>query len=248
MSAINKFNYSAPEINKKFKSLSLRDFSDQFSALKDYNTIVDNIMTLTGSYNSKSKTDTPTNKPMTPPSLSTGLTDFPTQKSNIFHDLPSAYDQKNLFYPDTLTPTLNRMGSKGMDFNFMNDPNGLKIPNVINNPMNRQPSFQLFNNMPLIKRQGSFEYFDDSNRKKVKTDEIGLPGLMRGDSSLIKPPEFNTQISTKTNNENDELLYNLPIFSKKSSNVSQDGLEPPSLSRFGSAISFMYDKNWGTLF
>lgn len=61
----NRFNYLAPEISKKYKTLSQRDYTDPLNSTKDYNIVVDNIMTLTGSYNSKNKGgNSPTNEPV----------------------------------------------------------------------------------------------------------------------------------------------------------------------------------------
>jgi len=226
ISAINKFNYSAPEINRKFKYLSQRDYTDQFNTTKDYNMIVDSIMTLTGSYNAKPKTET-TTKPMTPPLQAQGTPDLQQQKSAIFHDLPTGpYDQK-VFYQDSLP--MNRQLSKGMSVGgyFDEGPGLVRIPSVLN----RQPSFSnMFNNLPMIKRQGSFEFFDDANRKKVKTDEIN--------NQLTKGTEFNPN----NKNENEELYLPFPMLSKKSSNISNPELDAPPLSRFNSNLSFMYDK------
>jgi hypothetical protein len=234
ISAINKFNYAAPEINRKFKYLSQRDYTDQFSATKDYNMIVDNIMTLTGSYNAKTKENIP-GKPMSPTQQQTtsGPQDLQSQKSTLFHELPSVpYDQKNMYYPENMQ--LNRGLSKGMSIGsyFDEGPNLVRIPSVLN----RNPSIStLFNNnLPMIKRQSSFEFFDDANRKKLKTDEIN--------TQLAKGPEFNTNSNNATRNENEELYLPFPVFSKKSSNVSNPELDAPPLSRFNSNLSFMYDK------
>jgi len=69
--ALQRFNYSAPELNKKYKTLSSRLPNPAQSNLKDYNSLVENIMALTGSYNSKSRTREHQTNAFTPPTLPT---------------------------------------------------------------------------------------------------------------------------------------------------------------------------------
>jgi hypothetical protein len=236
VSAINKFNYSAPEINRKFKYLSQKDYSDPFSSLKDYNMIVDSIMTLTGSYNSKTKGDI---KPMTPPHTQPQTSqELQPQQSKVFHDLPS-YDQKNIFYPQESMGPLSRQLSKNLMSGYYDEPGFVRIPSVINN-LGRQPSLNnLFGGLPIIKRQGSFDFFDDSNRKKVKTDEVPATNnnaaLRREDSTL--KPDFGAK-----QGDNEDFYLPLPGLSKKNSNISDPGMDAPNLSRFNSNLSFLYDK------
>jgi len=105
---------------------------------------------------------------------------------------------------------------------------------------------------PSLLNQGTSNY-EDSLRKKIKVDEnsnTGIPGLqsqpsfMREPSSM-KMPEFQHSFSTMFRPEdfNNMSLPTLPLLSKKSSVLSQGQQEDiPSLSRFQSNLSFLYDK------
>mmetsp|Transcript_25284 Transcript_25284/g.22294 ORF Transcript_25284/g.22294 Transcript_25284/m.22294 type:complete len:139 (+) Transcript_25284:590-1006(+) len=81
-----KFSFQAPEINKKYKALSKRNASDNSTSIKDYNMIVDNIMTLTGSYGPK-KPET-TGRPLTPSHNPGRPEPEPPKQNPIFNDLP----------------------------------------------------------------------------------------------------------------------------------------------------------------
>lgn len=56
---VSQPRFDAIEINVKWKHLCKRDGNDGLENVKDYNHIVDDIMTLTGSYSSKGKVEHP---------------------------------------------------------------------------------------------------------------------------------------------------------------------------------------------
>jgi len=231
LSSINKFNYSAPEINRKFKFLAKKDYNENMSSLKDYNIIVDNIMTLTGTYNNAKKPE-----PATTPKGNNQPTHHPThheqpmpQKSPIFHELHAP--SFPLAREDSFNP-----GFDGL----------VRIPSVINS-LSRQPSLNFFpTGGSFVKRQPTNLDEDDGDKlnKKVKPDQKDLMqpvNLLRGDSTskLVDLSHLNSLMK----DQGDDLLnLALPMLSKKDSAISQTDLEAPSFSRFNSNLSFLYDK------
>jgi len=261
ISSFHKFNYSAPEINRKFKYLSKREYGDNVTSVKDYNMIVDNIMVLTGSYSSKPKIDA---KPMvSPPPVATNT--LSTQKTEIFHELPSLpiIDPKALYETNAM-PSLERGLSRNKTLDFMTESPGVKIPNAMGGGYSRQGSISTFlAGFPLMKRQSSFDFFDELNRKLLKQDTFNLGSALgnasqnAGDqpqankeSSGLKLPSLSNPLSGLLSKAGGgametEELGNLvvPTLSKKSSTVSQQMPDDnPSLSRFNSNFSFLYDK------
>jgi hypothetical protein len=230
VSANNKFNYSALEINKKFRTLSQRDYTDQSSTVRDYNIIVDNIMTLTGSYTSKTSSKEVESKPMQMTMPERPTPSYPV-RPNLFGSLP----QPSTNYGQDRNNSMVDDQNPGFMRGFSNyDSNMMKMPSL----MKQNSSF--LPDLSGMKRQSSFQYFDDQNKKKMK-EESGIPiNMYRLDSYR---PEFGQQMTGGMKNDDD---YNLPMIplSKNPSTVSQDGLpDLPNLSRFQSNVSFMLDKD-----
>jgi len=254
ISSFHKFNYSAPEINRKFKYLSKREYGDNVTSVKDYNMIVDNIMVLTGSYSSKPKIDA---KPMVSPPPATTSNNLSSQKTEIFHELPSLpiIDPKVLYHEGSALPSLERGLSRNKTLDFMTESPGVKIPNAMGGGYSRQGSISTFlAGFPLMKRQNSFDFFDELNRKLLKQDTFNLGSL---GANTNQPTTADSQSNKESSGlkipnpiggllkTDAEELGNLvvPTLSKKSSTVSQQMPEEnPSLSRFNSNFSFLYEK------
>jgi hypothetical protein len=253
ISSFHKFNYSAPEINRKFKYLSKREYGDNVTSVKDYNMIVDNIMVLTGSYSSKPKIDA---KPMVSPPPANISNNHASQKTEIFHELPSLpiIDPKILYHEGSAMPSLERGLSRNKTLDFMTESPGVKIPSAMGGGYSRQGSISTFlAGFPLMKRQNSFDFFDELNRKLLKQDtfNLGSLGANANQTSSADLPSNKESSGLKIPNPillksaDAEELGNLvvPTLSKKSSTVSQQMPEEnPSLSRFNSNFSFLYEK------
>jgi len=259
LSSFHKFNYSAPEINRKFKFLSKRDYGDQTNTIKDYNMLVDNIMLLTGSYNSKPK---PELKPLA------NANDMPVvetsrspqlEKPKLFPDLnlQPILEAKN--FNAEISPLagfgLDRTFTRTKTLDLFTESPGVKIPNAMGGGnYSRQGSISnFFTSFPLLKRQNSFEFFDELNRKLLKQDTLSFPSFgnpsamneevndTTNQTASVKKETTNIQRNTLIKQGDFEELMNiaLPMLSKKSSNISQQAPEElPSFSRLNSAFSF----------
>jgi len=241
VSYYHKFNYSALEINRKFRQLSQREVEEPQNGLKDYNIIVDSIMNLTGSYKSK-----------IPPKGAQNMSQIQPTPTPLFASLqmtpmmtPMIDTKPMSLFPDSTLDGLTRLGlpsityersvsrSKGMEVSF----DGFELPEI--EPFSRQTS-------------SSNLLGEDSLRKKQKLNNqqanttsgfTGLNNLFR-DNSLFK--EFNNLFGNtsgnalKSNEIEDFLAMNgpLPALSKRSSTASQAIIEEqPSLFRFHSNMS-----------
>lgn len=237
VSYYHKFNYSALEINRKFRQLSQREVEEPQNGLKDYNIIVDSIMNLTGSYKSK-----------IPPKAGQMTSQIQPTPTPLFASLQMTpiVETKPLF-PDTTLAGLSALGlpsityersvsrSKATAVEVSFD--GFELPEI--EPFSRQTS-------------SSNLLGEDSLRKKQKMNNslanttsgfTGLNNLFR-DNSLFK--EFNNLFGNtagntlKSNEIEDFLVMNnpLPTLSKRSSTASQAIIEDqPSLFRFHSNMS-----------
>jgi len=252
ISSFHKFNYSAPEINRKFKYLSKREYGDSFTTIKDYNMIVDNIMILTGSYSSKAKADV---KPASsPPNVNDSTPSYLTQKSEIFQDVAAntiIIDPKT-FYPEpSNVHAFERSLSRTKTLDFMTESPGVKIPNAMGSGYSRQGSISnFFANFPILNRQSSFEFFDELNRKLLKQDTFNFKNNNDApDTTRSNSGSLNQSLVKKDNSESKQMeteeIGNLviPLLSKKSSIASQQmPEEQPSFSRFNSSFSFILEK------
>jgi len=214
--------------------------------------IVDNIMVLTGSYSSKPKIDA---KPMVSPPPATINNNLSSQKTEIFHELPSLpiIDPKILYHEGSAMPSLERGLSRNKTLDFMTESPGVKIPSAMGGGYSRQGSISTFlAGFPLMKRQNSFDFFDELNRKLLKQDTFNLGSLGANANATLADSQSNKESSglkipnpILLKSTDAEELGNLvvPTLSKKSSTVSQQMPEEnPSLSRFNSNFSFLYEK------
>src|SRR5437870_2324563 len=115
----------------------------------------------------------------------------------------------------------------------------------------------------LLKRQNTFEFFDELNRKLLKQDTLtGIPANLSSNSAppvmshvfpkvdmSMKLPDLTNCLTGLFNKQSDlpedPPSFALPILSKKSSVISQQAPdELPSLSRFNSSCSFLLEKSW----
>lgn len=202
-------------------------------------------MTLTGSYNSKSKVPERTApQPLNPaPTRSPNI--LLSQRSQVFQDLlPQGFiDPKAFNLENCLALGFDKGFSRSMTLQS-EDEN--PKPQTSAHSYNRQGSLsQLLTNFSALKRQESFELTDKA-KKKLKLDNVNsdTDGGIK-DSQSSKPAEnvgFTSNISSQNEGED---LFNLamPTLSKKASNVSQAMPEEmPTFSRFNSNLSFLYDK------
>ena len=226
------------EINRKFKHLAKRNNSDQATTLKDYNVLVETIMSLTGSYNSKSKIQD------SAPSLQSQYQNLLTsQRNQIFNFFPQqSFDSKVLYSEGPLSIGVEKGFSRQMTIEST-DSQALKSQ-IPFSGFSRQSSFsQFLTNFTGLKRQDSYELNDKGNKKKIKWETP--PGDSQETDDLNKEnPTLKQNDSGGGGNQNDGeefLNLNLPTFRKKASNISQPPDELPSLTRFNSNLSFLYD-------
>ena len=168
--SLQKFNYSATEMNKKFKVLAKREYNDRLAAPKDYNMMVDSIMSLTGSYNSKSKAEYAVPQSTQAQIQRQNQRNATPQKSQIFHDLAPGAETKPLL-PENLLSGFNKGLSRQLtlesndDFGFR--PTGNQNASIYS----RQGSLsQLLTTFSALKRQDSYDLNDKGLRKKIKWD------------------------------------------------------------------------------
>jgi len=265
-----RFNYSLPEINRKFRHLAKKDLTGYQSSVKDYNMMVDEIMGLTGSYTARTK------EPRAHGHIQSYedpmLTAFENPKIQSFHDMPFQQQQPIISEPKPMQMQgginlSNQYGfsdranfNKPTTYDF-GEPGLIKVPSFLQNlSMKKEPSINtLLAQLPMTTKQPSLlnqgtSNYEDSLRKKIKIDEnsnTGLPGFQSQPSfmrepSTMKMPEFQHSFSSMFRPEdfNNMSLPTLPLLSKKSSVLSQGQQEDiPSLSRFQSNLSFLYENN-----
>lgn len=248
VSSFHKFNYSAPEINRKFKHLSKREYGEHSTSIKDYNMIVDNIMTLTGSYSSKSKIDTKI--PEVQPSTITQSSHTPTQKHEIFHE-QTTLDTKPSSQEPLSAQSVGLSLPRTKTIDFLAESSGLKIPSAFS----RQNSISnFFSGFSSLQRQNSFDLLDEFQKKLRKQDtsstdisstnsNVVLQPIPRKDTSALKLPDLSALTGLFKSGEADDILnIALPILSKKSSLASQQPPDDlPSFTRYNSTLSFIYD-------
>lgn len=261
--------------------------------------MVDEIMGLTGSYTTRAKETRHTGHQTPYMEPSSMISCSAPQKTQIFHDLPSEtiYQEAKPLQGGTGTPYLeDKSYPKLQPSDSFADTNVMRMPSFLKE-FSRQPSFSaLLANLPMTRRQPSFDNYDDMVKKKVKPDESHInttassvpsfqnqssnfqqqptlqnqqsyqnlsfqnqptlqnqqsyqnqtvlqnqPSFLR-DSSTLNPPQLNTSFSSLFKHD-DLLNMNLPMLSKKASRLSNEAEDLPSLSRFQSNLSFLYDNN-----
>jgi len=206
-----RFNYSLPEINRKFRYLAKKDLTGYQSSVKDYNMMVDEIMGLTGSYTARTKE--PRSHGHVQPFEDQMLT-FEDTKIQPFHDMP--FQQQPIISepkPLTMPPGMglgnqyyggggstdrfysdNRGGggnfNKQGSFDTPADPGLIKVPSFLQGfSLKKDPSFSnLLSNLPLTTKQPSTLNQGTSNyeeiRKKLKVDENNVPSLQNQPSFM----------------------------------------------------------------
>lgn len=126
----------------------------------------------------------------------------------------------------------------------------MRMPSLIPN-FSRQTSFNnLLAQLPLTRKQPSLDLPEETIKKKVKGDENNVPGLQtqpslfRDFSMGFSRPELQHSFSNifKQEDFGNAGAINLPMLSKKASIVSQEPDDIPTLSRFQSNLSFLYEK------
>ena len=246
---IANFKFNPTELNKKFCMLAQRNLGESEEKTKDYNVIVDSIMSLTGSYSSKTKCEAiPIPSPVVKniphqvlipkvsnrPLSNYELPQFPIKQpseqfiyrnqspfSDFWHDIPNMPSHSD----SQLIPSETDLA---------------RLPSFITkNYTNRSFTGELFANQLLAKRQSlnnnefEFEFF---RGKKAKVEGSVCSAISRTESmNLI----VNDQKGTCEPN-NDSLIPPL-ILSREPSNIS-DYPEIPTFSRFNSSISYAFDK------
>ena len=236
LSSLQKFTYSALEINRKFKFLSKRDVNEHNVAPKDYNMLVETIMSLTGSYNSKSK-------PSDPSPLQTQYQNLLNSRTQLFQNLfpQQSFESKVLYSEGPLSINVEKGLSHQMSLEST-DEQGVKASNSFN--YSRQGSFsQFLTNFTGLKRHDSFELNDKGGKKKVKWEfprgnSKESEDLDKENTTLLQ----NQSGGTGSQNEGDEYLnLNVPTLSKKASGFSQTQEDILSFTKFNSNLSFLYE-------
>jgi hypothetical protein len=235
--------YQLAEMNKKYKALSKKDFGEDAQNIKDYNVIVDSIMSLTGSYASKKTFDTNSNEPMS------------RQGTYLFNnnDMVQGYEnppkpEKMEIIPPQPVPL------KSYDSSFLDSitGGGIRIPTVVNKQPSFTPMFNRsgssefgFHTYPSLSLQKSRDEFDMAPQKKFKTGNNSYLRDQSFFSNLLGIPQLqtgNSIISNKGDNNFDDLNIPMPLLNKQSSNVSQPPEELPNFSRFNSTLSQLVEK------
>jgi len=219
--------------------------------------LVDNIMLLTGSYNSKPK---PELKPLANDMSVVETSRSPQlEKPKLFPDLNLQPILETKNFNAEISPLagfgLDRTFTRTKTLDLFTESPGVKIPNAMGGGnYSRQGSISnFFTSFPLLKRQNSFEFFDELNRKLLKQDTLSFPSFgnpsamneevndTTNQTASVKKETTNIQRNTLIKQGDFEELMNiaLPMLSKKSSNISQQAPEElPSFSRLNSAFSF----------
>ena len=231
-------------MNKKFKVLAKREYNDRLAAPKDYNMMVDSIMSLTGSYNSKSKAEYAV--PQSTQAQIQRQRNATPQKSQIFHDLAPGVETKPLL-PENLLTGFNKSLSRQLTLESNDDFGFRPTGNPNASIYSRQGSLsQLLTTFSALKRQDSYDLNDKGVRKKIKWDTAdgnGTEDLNKENFTTRQGDTIVFQNNLSAQNDSEDFLnLALPSLSKKASNISQGAEEMPSLSRFNSNLSFLYDK------
>jgi len=220
--------------------------------------LVDNIMLLTGSYNSKPK---PEERVVNIPVVEQNKSPQPQpEKPRLFPDLSlqPILEAKNFNSEISPLAGLERTFTRTKTLDLFTESPGVKIPNAMGGGnYSRQGSISnFFSSFPLLNRQNSLEFFDELNRKLLKQETLNFSNFGNNASAMNEEMnETNQAVSIKKETSNfgsqrntilkqgdmEELMnMTLPILSKKSSNVSQQAQEEvPVLSRFPSTFSFL---------
>ena len=218
----NPYRYDLTQMNKKYKELSKKDFNEENQNIKDYNVIVDSIMSLTGSYTNKKTFE------QIPADLSQRIPTYSSDYQDLFPDQLRHIE---------LTPQTSRISSQ-IFYDFQND---IKIP---------KPSRLLSNEYamqtPILSQNKSINELNYESRKKFKPngnnnqeslfyrDLPSTPLLQQSNSYL---PLYNLNNIDELN-----LLPNLQM-NKQSSNISiPDDLVLPNLNKYSSVLSLKLDK------
>lgn len=225
VSFYHKFNYSPLEINRKFRYLCQKEDLDLLNTNKDYNTIVDSIMGLTGAYKSKiTIKSTPMNASVPPQQLFHHSTVFPD------FQLPPLPDNKVAFTGiPVMSMALDTSAERGLSKTLVIEP-------VNTQELEQIPEFESLSR----RMSSSTNLFEDHKMKKQRLNSLfpTFPGFSR-ENSMFK--EFSTVMNNNANTfrniDTEEFMNNimLPALSKRSS-ISQAGDEP-NFFRFHSILS-----------
>lgn len=241
-----KFNYAAPEINKKFRQLSKREYNEQIPAPKDYNLIVDNIMTLTGTYSARAKPEkSPDTSRQSPKETVITRSAKAAQQAKI----EAEKSDTKIFLPDMEQefasqqfPTQQQSFPRQSTFESTEE---VPVRRTTRISFQRQESFsQLLTNFANLKRADPYELKDKGIHKKIKwePESQDYEDLER-DKMVIKT-ELNEPRSQLVSRSESENFFNLDqsFFSQKASNPSQNADEGMGFSRLNSAFSFPFEK------
>ena len=208
--------------------------------------MVDEIMGLTGTYATRTKD----NKPMghaEPFMEQTKI--LKPQKTQIFQDMTYQPVPDPRPFQGTSAPFFEDKGfSRYGTFEMLDNSQPMRMPSLIPN-FSRQASFSnLFAQLPLAGKQQSNIMQEEPLKKKKDENNVpnlqSQPSLFRDFSMGFGRPELQHSFSSlfKQEDFNPTGTINLPMLSKKASMVSQEPEDVPSLSRFQSNLSFLYEK------
>ena len=242
-----RFTYAAPDINKKFKQLSKREYNEQIPAPKDYNLMVDNIMTLTGTYNARSKAE----KTSTDTSRQSPKETIVTRSSKVKQEAslqPKIESDTKIFFPESSYTEMEQefpahQLPRQQTFESMEE---VPVRRSTRKTFQRQDSFsQILTNFSSLKRADPYDLKDKGIQKKIKWEHEpsqDFEDLER--EKIVTKTELNEPRSQLVSRSESEDFFNLgqSILSQRASNTSQNPEEGTAFSRLSSLFSFPFEK------
>ena len=221
----NPYRYDLTQMNKKYKELSKKNFNEENQNIKDYNVIVDSIMSLTGSYINKKTFD------QIPADSAHRIPLFSSDHSDFYHN-QLRYVQEKI---DSI-PQISRIPSQ-----ILYDPqNDIKIPKP-SRSLGNEYSMQI----PTLSQNKSINESNYEPRKKLKPNENIQENKFDRDlqNTTLQQSNSTYQISYNGNTVEDfNFLPNLHMNRQMSNFSIPDDLNFPSLNKYNSVLSLKFDR------
>jgi hypothetical protein len=210
-------NFSAFDVNEKFRQLSKKDHREPFmKSVKDYNMVVESILRLTGSH---------TIKPKAKANTCQKLTKIEEKSTKNFDDSHTG---------DSLTDTDIFYADFNKDFEAVSTP-------FINVDFSRQASAFIGQDDEInTKREAEYDIFEEetSASKKVKGNEdFFLFSQLNNSQSLVRKDSTNAFFEGMKKSEQED-IFDVIELGRKTSNIFQQMQEEiPMFTRFDSSFS-----------
>lgn len=211
--AAQNLNFSAFEVNEKFRHLSRKDHREPFmKSVKDYNMVVESILRLTGSHTIKPKAKT---------NNCQKLVKIEEKSTKNFDDSHTG---------DSLTDTDMFYADFNKDFEAINVP-------FINVDFSRQASAFIGQDEINTKREAEYDLFEEeTNSKKIKGGEDFFLFSQLNSQSLVKKDSTSGFFEGMKRSEDD--IFDVVELDRKTSNIfHQIQEEIPMFTRFDSTFS-----------